>query len=142
MDLRKDFPRSMRVKMEGYVHLARMIDKCRAVLAGTEGEYIYPCPMDERLMKFAGITDKEFTATVKANPTDKGVAQWFKKASTPHQQKERTAWNEMMLTRGPSTPDKQKYFNKLRDAVDPSRTDLTAWSDLQDLEEGRTVPKR
>lgn len=132
----------MRVKMEGYVHLARMIDKCRAVLAGTEGEYIYPCPMDERLMKFSGITDKEFTATVKANPTDKGVAQWFKKASLPHQQIERTAWNEMMLTRGPSTPDKQKYFNKLRDAVDPSRTDLTAWSDLQDIEEGRSVPRR
>jgi hypothetical protein len=142
MDLRKNFPRSMRVKMEGYVHLARMIDKCRAVLAKTEGEYIYPCPMDERLMKFSGITAKEFTAIVKANPTDKGVAQWFKKASTPHQQIERTAWNEMMLTRGPSTPDKQKYFNKLRDAVDPSRTDLTAWSDLQDLEEGRSVPRR
>ena len=84
MDLRKDFPRSMRVKMEGYVHLARMIDKCRAVLAETEGEYIYPCPMDDRLIKFSGITDKEFTATVKANPTDEGVAQWFKKASTPH----------------------------------------------------------
>jgi hypothetical protein len=30
----------MRSKMEGYVHLARMIDKCRAVLAGTEGDYI------------------------------------------------------------------------------------------------------
>ena len=132
----------MRVKMEGYVHLARMIDKCRAVLAGTEGEYIYPCPMDERLMEFAGITADQFTAAVKANPTDKGVAQWFKKASTPHQQIELTAWNETMLTRGPSTPDKQKYFNKLRDAVDPSRIDLTAWSDLQDLEEGRTVPKR
>ena len=142
MDLRKSFPRSMRVKMEGYVHLARMIDKCRAVLAGTEGEYIYPCPMDERLMKFAGITDKEFTATVKANRTDKGVTQWFKKTSTPHQQVERNEWNEMMLKRGPSTPEKQKYFNKLRDAVDPSRTDLTAWADLQDLEEGRAVPKR
>ena len=57
MNLRKSFPRSMRWKMEGYVHLARMIDKCRAVLAGTEEEYIYPCPMDFRLMEFAGITD-------------------------------------------------------------------------------------
>ena len=142
MDLRKDFPRSMRVKMEGYVHLARMIDKCRAALAGTEGEYIYPCPMDDRLMEFSGITDKEFTATVKANPTDEGVAQWFKKASKPHSPAELNEWNEMMLKRGPSTPDKQKYFNKLRDAVAPSRTDLTAWSDLQDLEEGRMVPKR
>jgi hypothetical protein len=25
-------------------------------------------------------------------------------------------------------------------AIDPSRTDVTAWSDLQDLEEGRVVP--
>ncbi len=88
MDLRRSFPHSMRVKLKGYVHLARMIDKCRAVLAGTEGEYIY------------------------------------------------------LLTRGPSTPEKQDYFNKLRDAVDPARTDLTSWADLQDLEEGRTVPKR
>ena len=41
----------------------------------------------------------------------------------------------MMLTRGPSTLEKQEYFNKLRDAVDPSRTDITSWADLQDLEE-------
>jgi hypothetical protein len=26
------------------------------------------------------------------------------------------------------------------DTVDPSRIDLTAWADLQDLEEGRTGP--
>jgi len=142
MDLRKNFPRSMRVKLEGYVHLARMIDKCRAVLAGTEGEYIYPCPMDFRLMEFAGITHEQFTAAVKTNPTDGGVAQWFRKAATPHQQTELDEWNEMMLQRGPSTPEKQAYFDKLRDAVDPSRTDLTAWSDLQDLEERRVVPRK
>ena len=58
MDLRKTFPRSMKTRLAGYVHLARMIDKCRAVLAGTEGEYIYPCPMDERLLDYAGITAK------------------------------------------------------------------------------------
>lgn len=132
----------MNVKLEGYVHLARMIDKCRAVLAGTEGLYIYPCPMDFRLLEFAGITDKDFTATVKAHATDEGVIQWFRTAAKAHPPAELNAWNDMMLTRGPSTPEKQAYFNKLRDAVDPSRTDLTAWSDLQDLEEGRTVPRR
>jgi uncharacterized protein DUF5069 len=132
----------MRVKMEGYVHLARMIDKCRAVLAGTEGEYIYPCPMDFRLMEFAGITDKQFTETVIANPTDEGVAQWFHGVTEAPPPAELEEWNQMMLNRGPSTPEKQEYFNKLRDAVDPSRTDLTAWSDLQDLEEGRIVPRR
>ncbi|MBH0178368.1 MAG: DUF5069 domain-containing protein, partial [Nitrospira sp.] len=81
MDLRTGFPRSMKVTLEGYVHLARMIDKCRAVLAGTEGEYIYPCPLDERLMEFAGITADQFTAAVKTNPTDEGVAAWFQHAA-------------------------------------------------------------
>jgi hypothetical protein len=132
----------MRVKLEGYVHLARMIDKCRAVLAGTEGEYIYPCPMDFRLLEFAGITDAQFTETVKTHPTDDGVAQWFRGVAKPHTPEELEQWNQMMLTRGPSTPEKQEYFHKCRDAADPSRTDLTAWSDLQDLEEGRIVPRR
>ncbi len=142
MDLRQSFPRSMRFQLEGYVHLARMIDKCRATLVGTEGEYIYPCPMDDRLMEFAGITDEQFTAAVKANPSDEAVAKWFIQTAKAHPPAELDAWNQMMLTRGPSTPEKQAYFNTLRDAIDPSRTDLTAWADLQDLEEGRTVPKR
>jgi Domain of unknown function (DUF5069) len=132
----------MRFKMEGYVHLARMIDKCRAVLAGTEGEYLYPCPMDSRLLEFAGLTDQQFTETVKANPTDEGVAQWFRGVAKAHAPAELEEWNRMMLNRGPSTPEKQEYFNKLRDAVDPSRIDLTSWTDLQDLEEGRPVPRR
>ena len=67
----------MQFKLDGYVHLARMIDKCRAVLAGTEGEYIYPCPMDERLMEFSGIKADQFTAAVEANPSDEAVAKWF-----------------------------------------------------------------
>lgn len=142
MDLRSSFPRSMREKLEGYVHLARMIDKCRAVLAGTEGEYIYPCPMDVRLLEYAGITADQFTAAVNANHTDEGVAQWFRQAAQAHPPAELESWNEMMLRRGPSTPEKQAYFDKLRDAADPSRTDLTAWADLQDLEEGRLVPER
>ena len=132
----------MRAKLKGYVHLARMIDKCRAVLAGTEGEYIYPCPMDDRLMEFADITDDQFTAAVKRNPSDEAVAKWFAQTAKAHPPAELEAWNRMMLNRGPSTPEKQEYFDKLRDAVDPSRTDLTSWADLQDLEEGRSVPKR
>ena len=98
--------------------------------------------MDDRLMEFAGITANQFTAAVKANPSDEAVAEWFTQTAKAHPPAELESWNRMMLSRGPSTQEKQEYFNKLRDAVDPSRTDLTAWSDLQDLEEGRTVPKR
>ncbi len=132
----------MNFKLEGYVHLARMIDKCRATLAGTEGEYIYPCPMDDRLLEFAGITSEQFTAAVKANSSDEAVASWFIRTAKAYLPAELASWNQAMLTRGPSTPEKQASFNKLRDSIDPSRTDLTAWADLQDLEEGRPVPKR
>jgi hypothetical protein len=132
----------MRESLAGYVHLARMIDKCRAVLAGTEGEYIYPCPMDERLMEFAGITSEQFTAAVRANLTDEGVAAWFRQTATPRRPDELADWNEKLLRRGPSSPESAEKFKKYRDAIDPSRTDITAWSDLQDLEEGRPVPHR
>jgi hypothetical protein len=132
----------MRAKLAGYVHLARMIDKCRAVLAGTEGEYIYPCPMDERLMEFADITSEQFTAAVKAHPTDEGVAAWFRQIAKPHRPAELEEWSQKLLLRGPSSPESQKRFKKYLNAVDPSRTDITAWSDLQDLEEGRPVPHR
>ncbi|HEX7767535.1 MAG TPA: DUF5069 domain-containing protein [Nitrospira sp.] len=142
MDLRTSFPRSMRVTLADYVHLARMIDKCRAVLAGTEGEYIYPCPMDFRLLEFAGLTHEQFTAAVKIHPDDESVAAWFRQTAKPHPTAELKEWNEKLLLRGPSSPESLEKFKKYRDAVDPSRTDLTAWSDLQDLEEGRDVPRR
>lgn len=132
----------MKTRLAGYVHLARMIDKCRAVLAGTEGEYIYPCPMDDRLLEFTGITADQFTAAVKAHPTDDGVAEWLRRTATPHDTVELETWNNRLLERGPSSPESAVKFNRYRDAVDPSRTDITAWSDLQDLEEGRSVPRR
>jgi len=132
----------MRFKLAGYAHLARMIDKCRAVLAGTEGEYIYPCPMDERLLEFAGITSEQFTAAVKANSTDEGIAKWFERQTKPHAPDELEEWNQKLLARGPSSPESAARFKKYLAAIDPSRTDITAWSDLQDLEEGRVVPRR
>lgn len=142
MDLRKGFPRSMHFKLAGYAHLARMIDKCRAVLAGTEGEYIYPCPIDERLMEFAGITSDQFTSAVKANSTDEGIVKWLEQTATQHQPAELEEWNRKLLARGPSSPESAAKFKQYLAAIDPSRNDITAWSDLQDLEEGRIVPRR
>jgi hypothetical protein len=142
MDLRTHFPRSMRATLAGWVHLARMIDKCRATLAGTEGEYIYPCPMDERLLDFAGITSEQFTAAVTANPTDEGVVDWFLRTARFHEPAKLASWNQQLLSRGPSSAESSARFAQYRDAVDPSRTDISAWSDLQDLEEGRPVPRR
>ncbi|MDE3224806.1 MAG: DUF5069 domain-containing protein [Nitrospirota bacterium] len=141
MDLRTQFPRSPKDKLAGYVHLPRMLDKCRATLAGTQGEYIYPCPMDQLLLAFAGIAAEQFTEAARGM-TDTALAEWFKKTAIPHSKAEIDRWNAEFLTYGPDTDEKRAYFNKLRDAADPSRTDTTAWADLLDLDEQRPVPKR
>ena len=142
MDLRVHYPRSVREKLAGYVHLARMIDKCRAVLTGTQGEYIYPCPMDRRLLEFAGLEADQFTQTVQARSSDQAVADWFAENAAQRSQAEIEAWNEMMLTRGPDTEEKWQYFKSILEAVDSSRTDIISWTDLLDLEEKCSVPKR
>ena len=141
MDLRSHYPRSVREKLGGYVHLARMIDKCRAVLTGTPGEYIYPCPMDMRLLEFAGISSEQFQAIVNGQP-DGAIISAFLAKSDGHSVAEIEAWNEMLLSLGPNTEEKSAYFKNQRDAIDPRRTDITHWADLLDLEEGRPVPIR
>ena len=139
IDLRTTYPRSVRDRLVGYVHLARMIDKCRALLAETQGEYIYPCPMDQRLLQFAGITAEQFREAVQEG-TDAEVTGWFLKTAIRRSQEELERWNDMMLTRGPDSEEKWNYFRRIRDAIDATRTDVTAWADLLDLEEQRPVP--
>ena len=138
MDLHSEYPRSVRVKLGGYVHLARMIDKCRAKLAGTLGEYIFPCPMDQRLLDFAKISGDDFLRTVNAK-TDQDILDWFQSTAKPHAKEVIDEWNAMFLTRGPDTDEKREYFQKIRDGIDPTRTDVTTWADLLDLEEHRQV---
>ena len=142
MDLRVRYPRSLREQLAGYVHLGRMIDKCRAVLAGTQGDYIFPCPLDQRLLEFTGLTSDQFLQAVKARPHDEAVVDWFLKAAVPRHATESDAWNRTMLTLGPDTDEKRAHFKALRDAVDPGRPDITTWADLLDLEEKRAVPNR
>ena len=75
-DLRagKQFPRSPRATLAGYVLAARALDKCRAVLVGTEGEYHANCPLDQQWLKFAEIEFEAFREVVASGATDDEVA--------------------------------------------------------------------
>ena len=59
-DLTKEFPRSPRELLAGYVITARAVDKCRAMLVGTAGEYHSGCPVDDMFLNFAGIAYDQF----------------------------------------------------------------------------------
>jgi hypothetical protein len=141
MDLRTTYPRSVRERLAGFVHLGRMIDKCRAVHAGTQGDYVYPCPMDQRLLQFAGISSETFLRAVQGR-TDQDIADWFIRTATPHEQSAIDAWNENFLRVEPDTDEKRSYFVKSRTAIDATRTDIRTWADLLDLDEKRHVPNR
>lgn len=69
-DLTQRPPRSPRVRLGGYVILSRMLDKCRALLAGTLGEYRYNCPMDQQWLGFAGIDPEALKQQVAAGKGD------------------------------------------------------------------------
>ena len=51
------------------------------------------------------------------------------------------AFNKKFLSAVP-TGESLTHFEELRSKIAPSRTDVVSWSDLLDLEEGRTVPHR
>ena len=61
---RKEFPRSPRATLAGYVLAARAVDKCRAVLVDWQGEYHSNCPLDQRWLNFAEIDYGDFRLLV------------------------------------------------------------------------------
>lgn len=141
MDLRTRFPRSPKERIGGYAHVARIIDKARAHNAGTLGEYIYNCPMDQSWFQLTGVTADAFAEAVTTRD-DRQMAEWIRQTATPHAPQEIEAWNHALLSRTPSSPESQQRFLATRQKLAPERTDITTWPDLIDLEEGRTVPKR
>jgi hypothetical protein len=140
-DLRKDYPRSPKERLGGYAHLARMIDKARAKADGLLGEYIYPCPLDQTLLDFLGISGDDFYTAVQGRD-DREILSWLKANAKPHHPGEIETWNRSLLNRRPKDDEGMKRFLNIRSRVAPDRTDVTTWVDLLDLEEKREVPIR
>jgi quercetin dioxygenase-like cupin family protein len=63
----------MEATLEGYVWLPRMIDKGRAKLAGTLGDQVHPCPVDQTLLTRLRVTPEAFLAVLAETATDHEV---------------------------------------------------------------------
>ena len=140
MDLSKVFPRSPKQKMAGLVHLGRMIDKARAYKEKNLADYIYPCPLDNIILNFLCIEADTF-ANITVEKKEEEISNWVKgliKSKTPS---DMVLINKIILEKKPDSEDRLQYYNKTRDKIDPSRSDVTTWVDLMDLEEGR-FPKK
>jgi len=140
-DLRdgKQYPRSPRETLGGYVLAARAVDKCRAVLAGCEGEYHSNCPLDQRWLKFAEIDYAAFKAFVASGATDDEIATWIGQNARKRPNAEIIAWNnkERDLRLSELPLELQEYMEDYIPKAIPRNRVVYHWFDVYDLEEER-----
>lgn len=87
-DLRRSAPRSPLCALgEHPALLARVLDKCRAVLLGQNGPYHYNCGLDRRYFKLTGVDAEALRTFVATGADDQAVAAWARThGSVPHEQ--------------------------------------------------------
>ena len=145
MDLTKPgtYPRSGRETLGGMLFLPRSIDKMRAHIAGTAGEYKALTGMSDQLFDLFGVTADQFQEAVAANIGDDGVLQWLYTHGRQPAPGAIEAYNAQLLAHTPATEERMARFRAdLASAGHGDRTDVTTFMDKQDLEEGRKVPRR
>ncbi len=73
-DLTAGPPRRWTRELDGIRWLPRLIDKTRAALAGTLGDYLYgQSPVDRALLRALGLGYRDFTAIVMQSANDDAV---------------------------------------------------------------------
>lgn len=135
-DLTQHPPRSPRVRLAGFVHLCRLLDKCRAQAFGRIGEYSFPCPLDKRFFSFTGIDSQAFFEAVKAGRSDTEMAGWVQESMRPVRlPHEIEAWSRWMENLAPG--DRQRHQNFAGDIgrLAPGREDIRTTFDRLDLDD-------
>jgi hypothetical protein len=129
-------PRSPRVRLGGYVHLSRLLDKARACAANKLGEFIYPCPLDKRFFAFTGIDPDAFLAAVKSGKGDVEMLAWVnehaKPARTPW---EIEAWSSWLENLGPGDVKRHAGISEDIARLSPGRDDIRTNFDRLDLDD-------
>ena len=140
-DLRdgKEFPRSPRDLLAGYVLAARAVDKCRAVLAGTQGEYHSNCPVDQIWLKFTEIDYNAFKSFLATGAPDDEIAVWIGEHAKKRSRIEIIAWNNKQrdLRLSDLSPALQEYMEDYIQQFVPRNRVVYHWFDVYDLEEER-----
>lgn len=133
-DLTRHPPRSPRTRLGGYVHLPRLIDKGRAVVAGTNGDFHFDCPMDKRFWAFTGIAPEAMFAEIKSGKSDSELLA-FVQANTRRGPSEIAEWSRWFEQLTPSSPDSREFFNEVHRKNAAHREDIVTWFDWLELDD-------
>jgi Domain of unknown function (DUF5069) len=135
-DLTRRPPRSVRVRLGGFVILARMLDKGRALLAKKNGEYNYNSPTDQHLVRFLGFDPEALLQEPAAGKGDGEILQWvLTNAKTSRSPWEIQTWSAYFDNRGPdSDAETLTGFAEYVGQHSKTREDIKTWFDALDLD--------
>ena len=135
-DLTQRPPRSPRARLGGFVILPRMLDKGRATIAGTHGEYNYACPLDQRFLDFAGIDPDALKEQLVQGKGDGEILSWIRE-NAKHERTEFAieAWSGFCERRCPADIESRQHFNEMQSKLAPAREDIVTWFDMLDLDD-------
>ena len=137
-DLTQRPPRSPRLTLGGYVLLPRVLDKCRAVVTGKNGEYRFGAQrMDRHFLNFTGIDEAALQAEVATGKSDSEMLAWIQaNARTPREPWEIAQWSNYHLQRGPDSDAETLHdFAAAVAKFSTAREDIKTWFDLLDLDD-------
>jgi len=137
IDLTQRPPRSMRTQLGRYAILPRLLDKARATIAGTNGEYHYNCPVDQYFFKFVGIDEAELKTELTTGKGDGEILEWIEaNAKTPREQWEIAQWSQFHTTRSvDSDAETLAWFADSIGKLSKTREDIRTLADFLDLDD-------
>lgn len=133
-DLTQHPPRSVRVRLGGYAHLPRLLDKARAVISGKNAGYHYNCPLDRQFFNFTGIDHERLLAEVKQGRSDTEMIAWVR-ANTTRLPNEIYAWTQWLEQHGPGGAGGHEWMAETIKANAGDRDDVRSFADLLDLDD-------
>tara|TARA_B110000495_G_C22959938_1_gene562661 strand:- start:417 stop:890 length:474 start_codon:yes stop_codon:yes gene_type:complete len=130
-------PRSPRVRHGGYAILPRLLDKCRADIAGLIGEYHTNCTIDREFLDYTGIDYDALRKHVSAGMSDGELLDWIKENTTVSQTPwEIEQWSSYQGHRAPEPhTDSGVYFLEVLASHNKNRGDVSSWADILDLDD-------
>lgn len=143
-DLAKEFPRSPFEDLGGMPWLARLIDKVRALDAGTLGEYTpFPCGGDRNFLMTLGVEADALKQVISGGASDAEIAEWVKAHWTPGAEERIAGYRAGQ--REAVTGDYLTYLEGAKAELAKSRPELdlskiTNFAELICVEEGYPVP--
>ena len=110
-NLSKQAPHSPRERIAGFAIASRAVDKCRATLAGTPGEYHFDCPLDNMLFSFKGINGGQFKTAVQAAKNYEDIGVWLQANGTAKTLAEIKTWSDGVEAGSMmKNPEKRDFF--------------------------------